>query len=118
MVVFCLPLLIIISNASSSSNSTAFICCLFNADPYDYLPPPEEAVLRFQERNVNWPLCKEITIVDDCYAEVVEEFEVHALLAFPGAVGVEPQFIPPTTIVKIEDDDASKGKYYTLSQIS
>ena len=52
--------------------------------------------------------------MDDCYAEMLEEFEVHALLAFPGAFGVEPQFIPPTTTVKIIDDDASESKILYL----
>ena len=85
----------------------------FVVAPGDFLPLPG-AVLRFQERNVNWPLCKEIIIVDDCYAEMVEEFDVQVLLALPGAVGVEVQFIPSITTIKITDNDAPEGNLILL----
>ena len=63
---------------------------------------------------MNWPLCKEITIVDDCYAEMVEEFNAQVLLALPGAVGVEVQFIPSITTIKITDNDAPEGNLILL----
>ena len=80
-----------------------------NADPYDYLPPPEEAVLTFQKGNMKSALCKEITIVDDCDAEMLEEFKVG--LELVEVEYAEVQFHPNYTHVKITDDDAPKSMY-------
>ena len=83
-----------------------------HADPYDYLPPPEEAVLTFQKGNMKSPLCKEITIVDDCDAEMLEEFKVG--LELVEAECAKVQFHPNYTTVKITDDDAPKGNIILL----
>ena len=53
------------------------------------------------------PLCKEITIVDDCDAEMLEEFQVG--LELVEAECAEVQFHPNYTTVKITDDDAPEG---------
>ena len=87
--------------------------CLFNADPYDYLPPEEEAALTFQKGNMKSPLCKEITIVDDCDVEQLEEFIVG--LELVEAECAEVEFHPNYTIVKIIDDDGPDGKLYYVS---
>ena len=80
-----------------------------HADPYDYLPPPKEAVLTLQKGNMNSPLCKAITIVEDCDAEMLEEFKVG--LELVEAECAKVQFHPNYTTVKITDDDALKGTY-------
>ena len=87
-----------------------FVCLfVYNADPYDYLPPPKEAVLTFQKGNIKSALCKEITIVDDCDAEMLEEFRVE--LDLVEAECAEVQFHPNYTTVKITDNDTPKGTY-------
>ena len=53
------------------------------------------------------PLCKEITIVDDCYTEKLEEFKVQ--LELVEAECAEVQFHPNYTTVKIIDNDGPEG---------
>ena len=92
-----------------------FVClsvCLFDVDPSDFLPPPPSP-LTFWEGNVGSPLCKEITIVDDCDAEMLEEFEVQARPL--RIVGVEVQFAPARiATVKITDDDTPGGNAHKI----
>jgi len=64
--------------------------------------------MTFREGNMGQALCKEITIVDDCLPEMLEEFYVQ--LENVSSVGVEAQFNPMNTTVKITDDD-SPGKH-------
>ena len=80
---------------------------LFIADQDDYLPPSPEAILTFQKENMKQPLCKEITIIDDCDVEMLEEFEVR--LELVEAEYAEVQFHPNFTTVKIIDDDGPEG---------
>ena len=47
-------------------------------------------------------LCKEISIVDDCVAEMLEEFNIQ--LELVAAIGVDVQFSPINATVKIADD--------------
>ena len=54
-------------------------------------------------------LCKEFTIVDDCNAEMIEEFKVG--LELVEAECAEVQFHPNYTTVKITDNDGPKGIY-------
>ena len=65
------------------------------------------------------PLCKEITIVDDCDAEMLEEFEVR--LELVEAECAEVQFHPNYTTVKIADNDDPDGNVllmaHTLTKI-
>ena len=71
----------------------------------DYEPPPEDAVLTFYEGSMGQALCKEITIVDDNVTEVREEFTVKLNLV--DEVGVDVQFLPVNTTVKITDGGTS-----------
>jgi len=57
-------------------------------------------------------LCKEISIVDDCVAEVLEEFNIQ--LELVAAIGVDVQFSPINATVKIADDDSPEGNLHTL----
>ena len=75
------------------------------AAPMDYEPPPQDAVLTFYEGSMGQALCKEIIIVDDNVTEVQEEFTVKLNLV--AAVGVEVQFLPANTTVKITDGGTS-----------
>ena len=71
----------------------------------DYEPSPEDAVLTFYEGSMGQTLCKEITIVDDNVTEVRKEFRV--MLNLVDAVGVDVQFHPVNTTVKITDGGTS-----------
>ena len=53
------------------------------------------------------PLCKEITLVDDCDAEMLEEFQVQ--LELVEAECAEVEFHPNYTTVKIIDNDGPEG---------
>ena len=53
------------------------------------------------------PLCKEITIVDDCDPEMLEEFQVQLQLV--EAECAEVEFHPNYTTVKIIDNDGPEG---------
>jgi len=72
------------------------------------LSAPLSAVVTFREGNMGRPLCKEITIVDDCVPEMLEEFGVW--LSPVNIVGVQAKFNPAGTTVKITDNDAPNGK--------
>ena len=98
---------LIISYVNSLSKCGVMSVFLFNVDPEDYLSPSPEIVLTFQKGNMKYPLCKEITIIDDCDVEMLEEFKVE--LELVEAECAQVQFHPNYTTVKIIDDDAPEG---------
>ena len=91
-----------------------FVCLFVHTAGSDFLPTPSTAVQTFRERNVNWPLCKEITIVDDENTEELEQFSAQLVLNEEDTMGVQVKFDPNTATVKIEDDD---GNYITSVQM-
>ena len=87
-----------------------FACLFVHTAGSDFLPTPSTAVQTFRERNVDWPLCKEITIVDDEIPEELEQFSLQLVLNAEDTMGVQVKFDPNTATVKIKDDD---GNYIT-----
>ena len=72
--------------------------------------PAKSSTQTFRERNVDWPLCMEITIVDDEIQEELEQFSLQLVLNAEDTMGVQVKFDPNTATVKIKDDD---GNYIT-----